>query len=857
MMAFSRFFQRKLNQALIVAWLLLSGFAVAQDPVSGTSVTAPLTIPESVPLVIPTPIENVGSSQVLPQDPVPVAPAASQVSPLPPVSPDASVATPQTDGDDEVLLSGPVHEAFAEQFNQDPVPGIIVPRQPPEPIEELPPDVRPDGRQVEWISGYWAWDDETQDFFWISGIWREVPQGFRWLPGYWNSVEGGFQWVSGTWVSDSTAEVQYLETAPPQSLELGPVGTAPTVDHIWVPGCWSWHESRYAWRPGYWSSGYANWIWVPARYLWTPRGYIYCSGYWDYPMARRGVLFAPNRFRRTTYWNRGYRFTPQVVIATNLIQWNFWVRPNYRHYYFGDCYGDRYASRGLIPWHQYARQRRHFDPLYSHYNQRSVVANVNFYDQLNVHFTMLQAHADRRPVRAIEHSRAGQIFEQWEHQPGFREQFRGDRLRFDDDRPQLLARTLQQQMKDPGDFQFVKMDDNVRSRFRDEGEQLRKLTDSRRSVESVARLNRDHEHRRLELPQLNPGDPSDGRRESKDLPSNVQLPPNLADQGDRRERGRGAEIGNNGPAPTQDGRELRKRDRDARVLAGDLQGSGDVKGSGDPKVSNSGAGIASDTLRLPPVNRHHRGDKHADPANGNANSPTGQTQPQTPVAGGELPGNLKDVGARSSERMLRRGRELNDSKTKPEGGSPLQIPQNVGNTDNNPASDRGERRRPGNPGVTLPGASDARSSGRETRRNQIQLPGTTDLKNEVDRRLNGIQIPGQSERPAATKPDAKRANDPSTPAINMGEALRRQERSRETRDAVRENRPEREPRRLESAPPIQKQETPRMRIPEPRNQPQPQPERTAPSRAESRAERPARESHPRGHEGARERKGKD
>src|SRR3954464_7569699 len=60
----------------------------------------------------------------------------------------------------EVLTRGPVHEAFAETVTFDPQPGVIVPKMPPAPIEELPPQQRPAGANVAWISGYWAWDDE-------------------------------------------------------------------------------------------------------------------------------------------------------------------------------------------------------------------------------------------------------------------------------------------------------------------------------------------------------------------------------------------------------------------------------------------------------------------------------------------------------------------------------------------------------------------------------------------------------------------------------------------------------------------------------------------------------------------------
>lgn len=51
-------------------------------------------------------------------------------------------------------------------------------------------------------------------------------------------------------------------------------------------------RGRYVWRQG---------VWVAYRYYWTPAGYAYCEGYWDYPLARRGVLFAPVAFAQPVY----------------------------------------------------------------------------------------------------------------------------------------------------------------------------------------------------------------------------------------------------------------------------------------------------------------------------------------------------------------------------------------------------------------------------------------------------------------------------------------------------------------------------------------------------------------------------
>src|SRR5690349_20399268 len=64
----------------------------------------------------------------------------------------------------EVLTSGPVHEAFAQPTEIRPQASPVVPKQPPGPIEEVPPDQKQAGDNVVWIPGYWAWEDERSDF---------------------------------------------------------------------------------------------------------------------------------------------------------------------------------------------------------------------------------------------------------------------------------------------------------------------------------------------------------------------------------------------------------------------------------------------------------------------------------------------------------------------------------------------------------------------------------------------------------------------------------------------------------------------------------------------------------------------
>lgn len=266
----------------------------------------------------------------------------------------------------EVLTRGPVHEAFAEPVVFDPEPGVVAPRRPPEPVEELPPDQRPEGRDVVWISGYWAWDEERDDFLWISGIWRDLPPGRQWMPGYWSEVEGGYQWTSGFWMPVDQGDVEYLETPPPQTLEVGPNVPAPSAEHFWTPGYWYWQDSRYLWRPGTWIPVQPEWVWVPPSYAYTPAGCVFVSGYWDHAIERRGMIFAPVYMPPVIYTQPAYVFTPAVSININILTSHFFCRPRYRHYYFGDYYapGPRYG--GIQPWFAYHESRRGYDPLFAH-----------------------------------------------------------------------------------------------------------------------------------------------------------------------------------------------------------------------------------------------------------------------------------------------------------------------------------------------------------------------------------------------------------------------------------------------------------------------------------------------------------
>ncbi len=298
----------------------------------------------------------------------------------------------------EALTHGPVHEAFAEPTVANPTPSLVVPKEPPAPIEEMPPDVKPDGANVVWVTGYWAWDDTRKDYLWVSGIWRDTPPGHVWVSGYWTQVNDGYQWTPGFWSPAQQEQVNYLPE-PPQSVENGPATPQPNPDTFWVPGNWQYQETRYVWRPGYWTELQPDWIWTPAHYVWTPSGFIFIPGHWDYMLERRGVLFAPVYFASPIYVRRHFVFAPSVVIDSGLLTVNFFVRPNYYHYYFGDCYGSSYAALGFSPWFSVG-VRVGPDPLFAYYSWHHR-DDRRWVEGLHEHYTYLNAHPDARPPRTF------------------------------------------------------------------------------------------------------------------------------------------------------------------------------------------------------------------------------------------------------------------------------------------------------------------------------------------------------------------------------------------------------------------------------------------------------------------------
>jgi hypothetical protein len=323
----------------------------------------------------------VGVGMVFTQEPLPPnpVPAAGVIPPLQTPPSSAANALPQSPQGVEVLTRGPVHEAFATPTTE-PTPTKLVDRQPPQPLQEMPPAEKPEGNAV-WIAGYWAYDDDRKDYLWVSGTWRTPPPGKQWVAGYWKNEGNQSRWVPGFWnVTDNqpngTHAVNYMP-APPAAPNVAPPGEPPTPDSFFVPGHWAWHnagpvvvngaqvyqDAGYSWTAGYWARVQPGYVWVASHYRWTPSGFVFIPGYWDLAVAHRGFLYAPV-YVNASVTGPGFVYTPAYAVPHTVVIDAFWVRPSHCHYYFGDYYGPVYAGYGFESCAIYSR--RYYDPIFTY-----------------------------------------------------------------------------------------------------------------------------------------------------------------------------------------------------------------------------------------------------------------------------------------------------------------------------------------------------------------------------------------------------------------------------------------------------------------------------------------------------------
>jgi hypothetical protein len=71
-------------------------------------------------------------------------------------------------------------------------------------------------------------------------------------------------------------------TQAPPALQTEVVLARPSPDHVWIPGYWTWRDSRYEWMAGHWEvPPHSSSTWIAPHYEPENGGYRFYEGYWN------------------------------------------------------------------------------------------------------------------------------------------------------------------------------------------------------------------------------------------------------------------------------------------------------------------------------------------------------------------------------------------------------------------------------------------------------------------------------------------------------------------------------------------------------------------------------------------------
>ena len=246
---------------------------------------------------------------------------------------------------------------MADPVTAQPVPGPVVPKEPPPNISEDPPAQKPDIDNVQWVPGYWAGDAPQQQFLWISGVYRVPPQDRNYIPGYWTTSEDG---CAGCPDSGRAAKYRIppIRLSPPLARQWRPDLEAPTTIRSTSPGPDLAARSlrlaaRLLVRRAGWPRLDSALLSVDAERLRLRRWLLGLSA----ARSRRDV--APVYFSQPLWNNSNWSYQPSYVVSpSSFLDSAFTNGPGF---YFGNYYGN--AGAGFNPW--YAGRGR-YDPTFGY-----------------------------------------------------------------------------------------------------------------------------------------------------------------------------------------------------------------------------------------------------------------------------------------------------------------------------------------------------------------------------------------------------------------------------------------------------------------------------------------------------------
>jgi hypothetical protein len=241
-----------------------------------------------------------------------------------------------------VAERGPIHEGFAQPGAIIRGKGLTAPVAPPAPVDEVPPTPKPEGANVRFLSGYWQWDGDKNDFVWVCGCYRTTPPERTWEPGYWQKQSDRWTYFPGYWRPTDIKTLRSNLPEPPASTEEAP-GAPNNPNAMWVPGQWEYGDGKFVWQAGYWPASFGNLMWQPGQYVVTETGFASVPGHWDYPLEERGVLYTPVYFSRAQRTKFGWAYRPEQVLSFGSeTKWgeggtfeSLSIGPDFNSYFYG------------------------------------------------------------------------------------------------------------------------------------------------------------------------------------------------------------------------------------------------------------------------------------------------------------------------------------------------------------------------------------------------------------------------------------------------------------------------------------------------------------------------------------------
>ena len=281
---------------------------------------------------------------------------------VPPPPTPGSNATATADPNVEVMTRGPVHEAYAVPVSAGQTAGVIVPKQPPAPIEEVPPDMKPEGAERRLDSRLLELGRRTQGFHLgqrrVARAAARLPLDARLLAGGAGpGVPVGFRLLDAGPCAKKRPIMPSRHKAsrpgPPVRRPARTISGSPATGNGRGPLCLA---ARLL-------GGAASPIGSGCRRLITGvRGAgSMCLAIGIIRWSAAGWSFRPSISRPVAVYR------PAVCLDVGVFSFSLFCRPGYGHYYFGDYYDDRYVAFGIRPWFYFNSPRYGYDPLFGYY----------------------------------------------------------------------------------------------------------------------------------------------------------------------------------------------------------------------------------------------------------------------------------------------------------------------------------------------------------------------------------------------------------------------------------------------------------------------------------------------------------